>query len=57
MLLKGSETLLAEEYCWAITQAAGRSCNGRSGSFGSLECNWVPLCVLVPWTTCVLHAD
>ena len=24
--------MLAEEYCWAITQAAGRSCCGRSGS-------------------------
>jgi hypothetical protein len=23
---------VAEEYCWAITQAAGRSCCGRSGS-------------------------
>jgi hypothetical protein len=22
---------VAEEYCWAITQAAGRSCCGRSG--------------------------
>jgi len=24
--------MVAEEYCWAITQAAGRSCCGRSGS-------------------------
>jgi len=23
---------VAEEYCWAITQAAGRSCGGRSDS-------------------------
>ena len=23
---------MAEEYCWAITQAAGRSCGGRSDS-------------------------
>jgi len=23
---------MAEEYCWATTQAAGRSCYGRSGS-------------------------
>ena len=28
---KGDKTV-AEEYCWAITQAAGRSCCGRSGS-------------------------
>ena len=27
-----NETKVAEEYCWAITQAAGRSCCGRSGS-------------------------
>ena len=27
-----NETKLTEEYCWAITQAAGRSCCGRSGS-------------------------
>jgi hypothetical protein len=27
-----SETKLAGEYCWAITQAAGRSCCGQSGS-------------------------
>jgi len=40
---------LAEEYCWAITQAAGRSCCGRSGSsvleFGyqldSLVCTYI----------------
>ena len=30
--LKHRETKEAEEYCWAITQAAGRSCCGRSGS-------------------------
>jgi len=29
---KRSEKKLAEEYCWAITQAAGRSRWGRSGS-------------------------
>jgi hypothetical protein len=33
---KRSETKLMEQYCWAITQAAGRSCCGRSGS-GALE--------------------
>jgi hypothetical protein len=27
-----SETKVAEEYCWAITQTARRSCCGRSGS-------------------------
>jgi len=26
-----------EEYCWAITQAKGRSCCGQSGS-GVLKC-------------------
>ena len=35
---------MTEEYCWAITQAAGRSCCGRSGSsvleFGfQLDCS------------------
>ena len=30
--LKWIETQVAEEYWWAITQAAGRSCCGRSGS-------------------------
>jgi hypothetical protein len=28
---KRSWTKLAGEYCWAITQVAGRSCRGRSG--------------------------
>ena len=27
-----SETNVTEEYCWAMTQEAGRSCRGRSGS-------------------------
>jgi hypothetical protein len=29
---KRNETKVEEEYCWAITQAMGRSCCGRSGS-------------------------
>ena len=29
---KRNETNLAEEYCWAMTQAAGRSFCGRSGA-------------------------
>jgi hypothetical protein len=33
---KRNETKVAEEYCWAITQAEGRSCYGRSG-FSVLE--------------------
>jgi hypothetical protein len=30
--LKRHETKVAEEYCWAITLATGRSCCCRSGS-------------------------
>jgi hypothetical protein len=30
--VKAQETKVAEEYCWAITQAAGRSCCGLSSS-------------------------
>jgi hypothetical protein len=26
------ETKVGEEYCWAVTQAVGRSCSGKSGS-------------------------
>ena len=29
--LKRSETKVTKEYCWAMTQEAGRSCCGRSG--------------------------
>lgn len=29
---KGTETKVAEECCWAITQAVGRPCCGRAGS-------------------------
>ena len=29
---EGSKTKVGKEYCWAITQAAGRSCGCRSGS-------------------------
>ena len=33
----------AEEYCWAITEAAGPSCYGRSdSSMLSLDFNWTP---------------
>jgi hypothetical protein len=27
----GNEGAMSKEHCWAITQAAGRSCCGRSG--------------------------
>jgi hypothetical protein len=39
---KYSETKVAEEYYWAITQAAVRSCCGRSGSsvVGRLNFDW-----------------
>jgi hypothetical protein len=30
--IKAHAKKMAEEYCWAITQVAGRSCCGRSGS-------------------------
>ena len=44
-----NDTKVAEEFCWAITQAAGRSCCSRSGScvleFGfqldSLVCTYI----------------
>jgi hypothetical protein len=36
---KRSETKVTEEYCWAITQAAGPSCCGRSGS-SVLQCGF-----------------
>ena len=29
---KHNQTMVAEEYCWAITEAVGRSRYGRSGS-------------------------
>lgn len=29
---KGTETKVAEDCCWAIIQAVGRSCCGRAGS-------------------------
>jgi len=28
--MKNNETMMAEESCWAITQAEGRSCCGRT---------------------------
>jgi len=36
---------MVEEYCWAITPAAGRTCCGRSGS-GVLEFGFQPDCVV-----------
>ena len=41
---KHNATKLAEEYCWAITVAVGRSCCGRYGSsvLESLGFNWTP---------------
>jgi hypothetical protein len=54
----GNEGAMSEEYCWAITQAAGRSCCGQSGS-GVLEL-WFQLDSLIysytmtPW---VLNYD
>jgi len=46
---------VTEEYCWAITQAAGRSCYDRSDSrvCWSLNFNWTPLCVCVCMCMCV----
>jgi len=38
---KRNETQVAEEYCCAITQAAGRSCCSRSGS-SVFECGFTP---------------
>jgi hypothetical protein len=37
--LKHNETKVAEEYCWAITQAAGRPCCGQSGSSWGADFN------------------
>jgi hypothetical protein len=45
---KRNETRVEEEYCWVITQAAGRSCCGRSG-FPVLEfgLSWIAFYVHV----------
>ena len=47
---KSSETKALEEYCWTITQAAGRSSCGWSGS-RVLECgfNWTLMCTSHNW--------
>ena len=44
-----NQTEVTEGYCWAITQAAGRSCCDRSGSrvCWSLNFNWTPLYVYI----------
>jgi len=39
---KHSETTVAEEYCWTIKQAVGRSCCGRLGS-SALDFSWPSL--------------
>jgi hypothetical protein len=41
---KGNETEVVEEYCWAMAQAAEKSCCGRSGS-NMLE--FVCVCVYI----------
>jgi len=47
---------LAEEHCWAMTEAAGRSCYGRSGS-SVLEFGFQPVCLSLDfcWNPLFMH--
>jgi len=46
---KLNDAQLAKEYCWAITQVAGRSCCGRSGS-GVLDFGFLLDCLEYTYT-------
>jgi hypothetical protein len=49
---------VAVESCWAITQAAGLSSCGRSGSmFWSLGFSWTVLCACIQLAICTLASD
>jgi hypothetical protein len=56
---KCSETRVAEEYCWAITQTTGLSCCRRlcSGVLESWISSGLPCKIHVYLTTCVLSSD
>jgi len=48
---KHNATKVAEEYCWAITQAAGQLCCGQLDSTVSeLDFNWTPLYIHIVLT-------
>ena len=44
---KAQNEMEVEEYCWAITQAAGRACCFSSGSNCNPDFSWTALCVRV----------
>jgi hypothetical protein len=53
---KHNMTKVTEDYCWAISWAAGQLCCGRSGSTVlELNFNWTPLYIHIELTIYILY--